>query len=313
MYLEILSTTLLVTGPIFLIVLLGLVLRRIGFLDDHFNDVAARLVFTICLPALLFSAISRIDLQQTVNPGLVTFSLTATLLAFGIAWLMVLPLTPRADRGVYVQGAFRSNLGVVGIALCAAAYGPEGLALASVLMAAMTVLYNVLSVFILSVYADRSLNLRRVFIDTLRNPLIIAIIIAVALSSLGVHIPQVVLATGDYLGSMALPLALLGTGASMSLRSISRAGTATASVVVMKAAVLPALCTGLAVLMGFRGMELGVLFLLFVSPTANASYPMVRAMGANSVLAANLIMLSTLACLFTCSLGIFVLTVTGVG
>ena len=127
------------------------------------------------------------------------------------------------------------------------------------------------------------------------------------------HIPKVLLATGDYLGSMALPLALLGTGASMSLSGLRRAGGATLSVVVLKAAALPGLCTVLAALLGFKGMELGVLFLMFVSPTATASYPMVRAMGANDALAANIIMLSTLACLFTCSLGIFVLTATGWG
>ncbi|MEM0952981.1 MAG: AEC family transporter [Pseudomonadota bacterium] len=313
MYLETLSTTVLVTGPIFLIVLLGLVLRRLGFIDDRFNDVAARLVFSICLPALLFSAISRIDIQETVRPGLFYYSLAATLLAFSVAWLMVLPLQPRADRGVYVQGAFRGNLGVVGIALCAAAYGPEGLAVASVLMAGMTVLYNVLGVFILSVYANRTLDLRGVIVKTLQNPLIIAIAIAVTLSALDVHIPSVLLATGDYLGSMALPLALLGTGASMSLSGLRRAGVATLSVVTMKAAVLPGLCTVLAAMLGFKGMELGVLFLMFVSPTATASYPMVRAMGANAALAANIIMLSTLTCLFTCSLGIFVLSATDWG
>ncbi len=305
LYLDVLSTTLSVTGPIFLIVLLGLVLRRTGFIDERFSDVAARLVFSICLPVLLFSTISRTEIDRTLSPGLFTFSLLATLLAFALAWLLARGLQPRIDRGVYMQGAFRGNLGVIGLALCEAAYGAAGLALASLLMAGMTVLYNVLSVFILSVYASRQLAWQRVLLDTLRNPLIIAIALAALLSLAGMRVPEVLLAAGDYVGSMALPLALLGTGASMSLRSLRSSGRDTVLVVLMKAAVIPVACTGVALLLGYRGMELGVLFLLFVSPTATASYAMVRAMGGNDRLAANLIMLSTFACLATCSVGFF--------
>ena len=68
-------------------------------------------------------------------------------------------VTPHRDRGVFIQACFRSNLGVVGLALCANAYGDQGLALASALMASLTVSYNILSVAILSFYAGREILL----------------------------------------------------------------------------------------------------------------------------------------------------------
>ncbi len=67
LYLSILSETLEVIGPISLMVLLGLTLGRVGFIDDHFNQIASRLVFSICLPVLLFTTISQINLDTTIN------------------------------------------------------------------------------------------------------------------------------------------------------------------------------------------------------------------------------------------------------
>lgn len=309
MYLSILSDTLVVTGPIFLIVLLGLVLRRVGFIDDHFNQIASRLVFSICLPVLLFTTISQIDLTDTINFPVFYFSLMGAVLTFVLSWLAATFIKPRSDRGVVVQGSFRSNLGVIGLALCANAYGAPGLALASLLMASLTVSYNILSVFILSFYSNTDLDWTKVLIDILKNPLIIAIAAAFVMAYFGISVPGILLSAGDYIGSMALPLALLGTGAGMSLRALRDSSQATGLVIGLKAVLLPGLLTIIAIQLGFRGTDLGVLFLLFVSPTATASYAMVKAMGANDTLAANLVMTTTLVCILSCSVGLFLLKV----
>jgi predicted permease len=309
LYLSILSDTLIVTGPIFLIVLLGLVLRRIGFIDDHFNQIASRLVFSICLPVLLFTTISQIDLNDTINFPVFYFSLAGAVLTFALSWLAATFIEPRTDRGVVVQGSFRSNLGVIGLALCANAYGAPGLALASLLMASLTVSYNILSVFILSFYSNTDLDWTTILVDILKNPLIIAIAVAFVVAYFGIPVPGILLSAGDYIGSMALPLALLGTGAGISLRALRDSSQATGLVIGLKAVLLPGILTVVAIQLGFRGTDLGVLFLLFVSPTATASYAMVKAMGANDTLAANLVMTTTLVCILSCSLGLFLLKV----
>jgi predicted permease len=289
--------------------LLGLVLRRIGFIDDHFNQIASRLVFSICLPVLLFTTISQIDLNDTINFPVFYFSLAGAVLTFALSWLAATFIEPRTDRGVVVQGSFRSNLGVIGLALCANAYGAPGLALASLLMASLTVSYNILSVFILSFYSNTDLDWTTILVDILKNPLIIAIAVAFVVAYFGIPVPGILLSAGDYIGSMALPLALLGTGAGMSLRALRDSSQATGLVIGLKAVLLPGILTVVAIQLGFRGTDLGVLFLLFVSPTATASYAMVKAMGANDTLAANLVMTTTLVCILSCSLGLFLLKV----
>jgi predicted permease len=285
------------------------VLRRVGFIDDHFNQMASRLVFSICLPVLLFTTISQIKLDETINLPVVNFRLFGAVLGFALSWAVATRVQPRTDRGVVVQGAFRSNLGVIGLALCANAYGPPGLALASLLMASLTVAYNILSVFILSFYGNAELDWRTVLLDILKNPLIVSIVIAIAVAKFNLPVPGVLLGAGEYIGSMALPLALLGTGAGMSLKALRDSSNATVLVIGLKALVIPGLLTLIAIQLGFRGTDLGVLFLLFVSPTATASYAMVKAIGANDTLAANLVMTTTLVCIITCSLGLFLLKV----
>jgi hypothetical protein len=194
--------------------------------------------------------------------------------------------------------------------LCANAYGDQGLALASALMASLTVSYNILSVAILSFYAGReSFSLKQVIVDIVKNPLIIAIALAILVSALQVPVPRTLMSAGEYLGSLALPLALLGTGAGMNLRAIRDSSLVTVLAVVMKTALLPIGVTLAAISMGFEGVMLGALFLMFASPTATASFIMVKSMGGNDALAANLIMVTTLVSIFTCSIGLFLLRV----
>lgn len=70
---------------------------------------------------------------------------------------------------------------------------------------------------------------------------------------------------------------------------------------------LPLLCTLAAWLVGFRGAELGILFLYFASPTAAASYIMARTANGNYELAAAIIVITTLAAAVTTNVGIFIL------
>ena len=75
----------------------------------------------------------------------------------------------------------------------------------------------------------------------------------------------------------------------------------------LKLIVFPSVMTYIAFLMNFRGYDLGLLFILFSCPTAISSFIMAEAMGSNSKLAANILLLTTLASLITITLGLFIL------
>ncbi|WP_323752285.1 AEC family transporter [Marinobacter sp.] len=308
------SYTLETTLPVFAMVFLGLGLRRIGWIDQNFISTASALVFKATLPTLIFLAIIKADLSATLNVSMLLFYLAATLGSFIAAWLWAIRRVPRDDRGVYVQGAFRGNCGIVGLALAANLYGDYGLSAGGILLGLVIISYNILSVVVLLAYQPgKEMNVSTTLRDIIRNPLIIAVVIAIPFAGLEVTPPEWVMTSGDYFASLTLPLALLCIGGAVSLKSIRNDSGPALGSAMWKMVTLPVACTFAAWLLGFEGRELGLMFLFFASPTAAASFVMVKALGGNDRMAANIIALTTLMASVTVTLGVFALRTTGLG
>lgn len=311
-FLGILGFSFSVTGPIFVILALGVWLTRIGMLTDAFIEAGSRLVFNIALPALLFVSISKTHIGETANLSMIAFGSSATVAAFlALEWMARHLVQPEQDRGVVVQGAFRSNMGIIGLAYCVNAYGEAGLLASSLYLGLVTILFNVLAVITLSRSLHRRPGIGRMLKGIVTNPLIIAIALALPVSWLAIELPLVLMQSGQYFADLTLPLALLCTGGSLNFRSLRQEISNTLLAAVCKLVLIPLLFTVGGYLFGFRGIELGILMLMSSPPTAAASYVMVRAMGGNSTLAANIIALTTLGSLLSTSLGIILLTGLG--
>ena len=149
--LALLIQTLNITAPVFAMLFMGVLLKRIRLIDDNFNRVASQLVFNVCMPALLFLGIYHADLATAVKPGVLLYFVVATLAGFAIAWGLAIWRSPLADRGIYTQGAFRGNNGVIGLALAASLYGDYGISLGAVLAGLVILMYNSLSAVVLAV------------------------------------------------------------------------------------------------------------------------------------------------------------------
>ena len=307
-FLQTLATTL----PVFIMVFIGLGLRKLGWIDAAFVNTASALVFKATLPTLIFLSILRADLDTALNPGLLGFFAAATLGSFALVWLWALWRIPRPDRGVYVQGAFRGNCGIVGLALAASLYGDYGLSAGGILLGLVIIFYNILSVVVLLTYqSEHKLRWGYILADIGRNPLIIAVVVSVPFAWWEVSLPTWVMTSGDYFASLTLPLALLCIGATVSLSAIRRESGPALGASTFKMVTLPALCTFTAWLAGFEGRELGLMFLYWASPTAAASFVMVKALGGNARMAANIVAMTTLLASITVTLGVFLLKSTG--
>ncbi len=298
-----------IVAPVFLIVFLGIYLAQKKLIDQHFVSVSSKLVFTVTLPALLFINVVQTDFDLVFNAGQIGVSIFATVFSFILVWYLSSTFVANSDRGVFTQGACRGNLGIVGLALCINMYGSEGLASASLILAIIIPLYNVLSVIVLnlSLHEHGQLPWKKILGVIAKNPLIIAVFLALPLSLMKIQLPAILINTGDYLASMTLPLALLGIGGVLSLKELKKTSAPSIVAALLKTLILPALCTFGAYLWGLRGIHLGVLYLLFSSPTSTVSFIMVRAMDGNSPLAANMILLSTFGSLISLGMGIYIL------
>lgn len=301
-----------VTGPVFAMVVLGIVLKRLRLIDEHFMSVASNLSFKALMPTLLFFGILRTDLSMALQPALIGYFYLATVLSFAWAWLWSLKHVPYAERGIYVQGAFRGNCGIVGLALAASQYGDYGLSVGGVLAGLIIVLFNVLSIIVLAFYSPHfDADLKSVMKGLAKNPLILSVLAGLLASWMNVRLPQWILISADYFSAMTLPLALICVGGSLSMAAFIHSGKIAFSSSLFKVLWTPIVFTLLAALIGFEGRDLGMLFLFLASPTAAASYVMARSAGSDGRLAANIIAISTVISVVSIMLGLYGLQVVG--
>jgi predicted permease len=256
----------------------------------------------------LFLGILHADLHAALQPDLLIYFSIATLVCFAVAWGWAIWRCPREDRGIYTQGAFRGNNGVIGLALAASMYGDYGISLGSILAALVILFYNTLSTIVLAVYSPViKSDPWSICKSVVSNPLIISVVVAAPLAYWQIGLPNWFETSAKYLAQMTLPLALICIGGTLSLAALRKSGKMALSSSLVKMIGLPLLATLGAWLWGFRGAELGILFLYFGSPTAAASYVMARAADGNHELAAAIIVITTLMAAITTNLGIFVL------
>ncbi|MEN9502784.1 MAG: hypothetical protein RI964_2069 [Pseudomonadota bacterium] len=297
-----------VTGPIFILLALGVWLMQRKVVNDAFVEVGSRLVFTLALPSLLFVSIAKTEIGEAANLQLIAYAILAMTLIFVMLELLAqLTIQPAQDRGVVVQGAFRSNMGIIGLAYCVNAYGDKALGASSLYLGLMTILFNIFAVITLSRSLHQHKGIAGIVRGIVTNPLIIAILLALPFALWHIPVPDMLLKAGKTIADMTLPLALLCTGASLDFHTMRQEMRNTVVATLSKLLVVPLLFTAGGWWFGFRGIDLGILLLMSSAPTAAASYVMARAMGGNATLAANTIALTTLGSLFTTSLGIMLL------
>ena len=306
--LAVIQQTLVVTAPVFAMLFVGVALKRLGWIDTRFIDTASSLVFKGTMPVMLFLAILHADLQTALQPALLGYFLLATIFTFLLAWAWAILRVPHQERGVYTQGAFRGNNGILGLALATSLYGDYGLSVGGVLGGVVILAYNSLSAIVLAVYSrEAKADLRSILRSILTNPLIIGVVTAIPFAYWQVKLPAWLLTSGEYFASMTLPLALICIGGTLSLAALRKGSGLALSASLMKMVWLPLLATFGAFLWGFRDAELGILFLYFASPTAAASFVMAKASGGNHELASTIIVITTLMAVLTTNIGLLVL------
>lgn len=299
-----------VVAPVFLLIALGYFVKRINVINENFVDVTSKFVFTVSLPALVFINIAEIDLSTVIDFNQIIYIYAATIITFFLIWILSIPFIKEAKNlSVFVQGAYRSNYAIVGFAIISKLFGDSALGKASIVLAFALPLYNVLAVIILTVpfRKERKLNLKRTLIEIILNPLIVAVIVGLPFSYFKIEIPSVINSTLGFLAELALPLALVGIGGSLNLQNIKKASGLAFTSSAIKVVLIPLILTAGGYYFGYRGIDLGVMFILFACPTAIVSFIMAEAMGANSKLAGNIVLISTVASVFTIAAGIVIL------
>ena len=181
----------------------------------------------------------------------------------------------------------------------------------------VVVLFNVYAIIIFTIFAPSESKLSprelisRIVKTVITNPLIIAIVLALLWQLVPMKLPNAVDRSLTYLADIAMPISLISLGASFQLSSLKgRIGLAVLSSV-GKTVILPLAAVGAAMLLGFRSIDLGIVLIIFGGPAAVSSYIMAKQMKSDHELAGQILLISTLMCIVTLFLGIFILKQTG--
>ena len=285
--------------PVFLVIALGVVLKR-GLLPEASHWIALeRLTYFVLFPALLIVSIARADLGEVAVVEVSTALLGAVAL-FGV--LLSLFRRPLSDAlGLngpsytsLFQGALRWNT-YIALAVSGSLAGPKGLAVAAVGLAVMIPALNTLSVIVLARHGENGgTSNRLLLLQLVRNPFIWSCGAGALINAFNVPIPPVILTFADILGRASLALGLLVVGAGLRLGDLRRPRLATWVSCAIKLLALPTAAIAIGLALGLREIDLLVVAVGASVPSAPNGYVLARQMGGDAPLLAEMLTVQTL-------------------
>lgn len=303
-------------APVFLLVALGVFLKRTLLKNENAWDSLEDLTYYVLFPALLFLATATADLSKVPIWGIFSALVTGIIASAILLLVLRKPLqrafgwSGPAYTSVF-QGAVRWNT-YIAVAVASSLLGEIGLALAAVALASMIPLVNVISVIVLARYAPNSpATVKHVFIHLLRNPFIWSCGLGVAFSASGVPMPKFASDFMHVLGQASLPLGLIIVGAGLDLKTVAKFNAALLISTAIKMLLMPAIALGTAYLMGVRGPALAVVAIAAAVPSAPNGYMLARQMGGDAPLLARILTIQTFVALLSIPAALFVAAALG--
>lgn len=284
--------------PIFAVIFLGWLARCRGFIPPEFLAPANRLVFYLAIPAMIFRSIAKASFKTEFNFAVLAATLLSILVVFSIAWGLGLMMNVRRTRlASFIQSSVHGNLGYIGLAVAYYFFGNTGFTRASIIAGFIMILQNFLSVFVLQLYSDQTsfkTNWLKLIYRIVGNPVICSAMAGIIFSLSGLVLPALISRILDILSGLALPLALLLIGASLSIELMRHRICSVAGTGMMKMVLLPGIgfifyhWLGLAASAYLPGL------IMLASPTATISYVMAKEMNGDTDFAVAAITTSTI-------------------
>lgn len=302
------------TIPIFLIILLGYILKKINFLTEEFASVINKYVFIVALPVMLFQDIALSDVKEKMNFKFFIFCFAATISMFFLVWMIArCTLKDKTMVGAFAQAASRGSAAILGVAFVENICGDIGSA--PLMIVAAVPFFNILSVIILVFSADtKEKNYGKIkgsLINIAKNPIIIGILLGLACSLAKLHIPAIPARTINYIARTATPMALIAVGAGFNVNEALVRIKPALGATFIKLIGLPLIYLPVAYKLGFTGSEMVSILVMLAAPSTVSCYVMAKSMHNDGILTSNIIVLTTLLSSLTLTLWIFILKTIG--
>ena len=298
------------TIPIFLMMLLGMLFRKLGWMDEVFAAKMNKFVFLVPLPVLLFEQLATVDFSEVWDIKFILFCFVVTAISITISTLISLLWKDRSIKGEFIQATYRSSAALLGIAFIQNIYGTAGMA--PLMIIGSVPLYNIMAVVVLSVFKpgnnsfDKAL-VKKTLKGIVTNPIIIGIVAGFVWSALKLPMPLILHKTVSSIGATATPMGLMSMGATFEMKKATSKMKPTLVAVFMKLVGFCAIFLPVAAMLGFRNEQLIAILVMLGSATTVSCFVMARNMGHEGTLSSGVIMMTTLLSAFTLTMWLDVL------
>lgn len=301
--------------PVFLLIGLGLVLKKTKLINDSFTKCASSITFKIALPAVLFKNMLDADFSALFNPKLVGLCIAIPFVITALVWgVGARFIRDKAKLASFAHGSFRINFAILSLPICINLFGDIGAQVGGLLLAVTIPVYNVLAVILLSVLCSGSEKIRplKIALDVIKNPFIIAAALGAVMKFMPFGLPLFLDNAMNYVTDLAIPLALITIGGSFDFSRCRSAFPLSMTASIIKTVITPLVFVPIGALMGLAGYELGILMVYCAAPAAVTSYIMSAGMGGDPDIASNIVLYSTFMSGIMILLGIFLLKTIGI-
>ncbi len=275
--------------PLFILIGMGIYVRWRKMLTDTELQHVNAMVFHVFFFCMMFYNMYTTTIATAFRPRLMAFTVTALFVMLLVSGIVVCTVEKdNRSRGAMLQGLFRSNFVLLGLPLVENIFGPEAVAVPTMMIAVVSPIYNIVSIFILESFRGKGhFSLASSFAKVLQNPMIVGALLGLFFVITGISVPEPLLKPVRQIAYCTSPVALLILGASFRFGTVSEEKRNLAILVLGRLLVIPALVMGTAYYMGFRGVDFVTILCIFATPCAVASFAMAQQLGSNAELAGN--------------------------
>ena len=303
------------TIPVFLVMVIGYLLKQLHIIDEPFVKTLNSFNYKITLPALLLRDIATSDFYGVWDLKYVLYCFLVTLICIAVIWILAgIFYRDKSQIGEFIQASYRSSAAILGIAFIQNIYGNSGMA--PLMIIGTVPLYNIAAVLILSFTGPNTHGLDKASLKAslkgiITNPIIISIFLGMLLSACKISFPVIISKTLNNIAVLASPLALLGLGAGFEGRKAVKKLVPTTVASAVKLFILPAIFLPLAVFMGFTHEKLVAILVMLGSPTTVSCYIMAKNMGHEGTLTSSVVVATTFFSSVSLTLFLFILRSMG--
>ena len=285
--------------PLFILLVIGYLVRRTGLLKDEEVHRFNHMVFLVFFPPLMFQNLYGNNDGFLPDGKLLLFAVPFILCVI----LLSIPLVKKIEKnprsqGAMIQAVYRSNFILMGLPVAINIFGKGNVSQTALLIAVIVPMYNVVSVIILESFRGSKPDIGQILKKVATNPIILGAVAGILAILLGITLPKPIATTVEWMADVTTPMALILLGASFDITTVKGQKRNLVFCILMRLLVVPAVGLSLAALLGFRGVEFVALIAMLATPMAVSSYTMADSMDSDGELAGNCVIFSTpLSCI----------------